>query len=154
MTLNNLSTAIPTGGVENDYNLTWTMNGVQYFTLFPVEPGGLVQAYDGQIVHLSLETRYQQLLASQRPPLSPSEFEESIRRSLVMEKLRASITDWLAVSDKELQEEYKRRNDKVKLAVVGFNADSFRPDVSASDQEISSYFEGHQADFRIPEKRS
>jgi peptidyl-prolyl cis-trans isomerase D len=99
------------------------------------------------------QTRYQQLLSAQRPPLTASEFEESVRRSLLMEKLRASITDWLAVSDKELQEEYKRRNDKVKLAVIAFNADSFRPDVSASDQEIASYFEGHQADFRIPEKR-
>jgi peptidyl-prolyl cis-trans isomerase D len=99
------------------------------------------------------QTRYQQLLAAQRPPLTTSEFEESVRRSLLMEKLRASITDWLAVSDKELQDEYKRRNDKVKLAVVAFNADSFRPDVSASDQEVASYFESHQADFRIPEKR-
>jgi peptidyl-prolyl cis-trans isomerase D len=99
------------------------------------------------------QTRYQQLLAAQRPPMAASEFEESVRRSLLMEKLRASITDWLAVSDKELQDEYKRRNDKVKLSVVAFNADSFRPDVSASDQEVASYFEGHQADFRIPEKR-
>ncbi|HUR33530.1 MAG TPA: peptidyl-prolyl cis-trans isomerase [Vicinamibacterales bacterium] len=99
------------------------------------------------------QSRYQQLLASQSPPLSTSDFEEGIRRSLVMEKLRASVTDWLSVSDKELQDEYKRRNDKIKLAVVAFNADSYRPDVSASDADVASYFEGHQADFRIPEKR-
>jgi len=99
------------------------------------------------------QTRYQQLLAAQSPPLSTSDFEEGIRRSLVMEKLRASVTEWLSVSDKELQQEYKNRNDKVKLAVVAFNADSFRPDVTASDADVASYFEGHQADFRIPEKR-
>ena len=46
---------------ENDYNVVWTFNGVQYFTQLAIEPGGAVQAYDGQIVHLSLETRYQQL---------------------------------------------------------------------------------------------
>jgi hypothetical protein len=61
ITVNNLSTTIPTGGVENDYNFVWTLNGVQYFTQLAVEPGGVVNAYDGQIVHLSLETRYQQL---------------------------------------------------------------------------------------------
>src|SRR6478672_12619994 len=33
------------------------------------------------------QARYQQLLASQSPPLSTSDFEESVRRSLVMEKL-------------------------------------------------------------------
>jgi peptidyl-prolyl cis-trans isomerase D len=99
------------------------------------------------------QTRYQQLLASQSPPLSTAEFEDSVRRSLVMEKLRASITDWLSMSDKELQQEYRHRNDKVKLSIVTFNADSYRPDVTASDGDIASYFEGHQPEFRIPEKR-
>jgi peptidyl-prolyl cis-trans isomerase D len=99
------------------------------------------------------QTRYQQLLAAQSPPLSTAEFEEGIRRALVMEKLRASVTDWLAVPDAELKAEYKRRNDKIKLAVVAFNADSYLPDVTAPDADVSSYFEGHQADFRIPEKR-
>jgi peptidyl-prolyl cis-trans isomerase D len=36
------------------------------------------------------EQRYQQLLRMQRPPLSPSDFEDGIRRSLTVEKLRAS----------------------------------------------------------------
>lgn len=99
------------------------------------------------------QTRYQQLLASQNPPLRTSEFEESIRRALTMDKLRASVTDWLAISDKELQDEYRKRNDKVKLAVVAFMADSFRPDVTVSDADVASHFESHKADFRIPEKR-
>ena len=99
------------------------------------------------------QTRYQQLLASQNPPLTTASFEESIRRSLVMEKLRSSVTEWLSVSDKELQEEYRRRNDKVKLAVVAFNADSYRPDVSASDADVATYFEAHKADFKIADKR-
>src|SRR5204863_276241 len=49
--------------------------------------------------------------------------------------------------------EYRRRNDKVKLAVVSFTADSFRPQVSATDAEIAPYFEAHKNDFKIPEKR-
>jgi hypothetical protein len=61
ITVSNLSTTIPTGGVENDYNFLWSLNGVQYFTQLAVEPGGIVAAYDGQVVHASLETRYQQL---------------------------------------------------------------------------------------------
>jgi hypothetical protein len=61
VTVGNFSTTIPTGGVENDYNVVWALNGVQYFTQLAVEPGGSVNAYDGQIVHASLETRYQQL---------------------------------------------------------------------------------------------
>ena len=99
------------------------------------------------------QARYQQILYSQNPPLTTQQFEEGVRRSLVLEKLRSSVTDWMSVSDKELQAEYKRRNDKVKLAVIAFNADSFRPDVTASDSDIATYFASQQADFRIPEKR-
>ena len=99
------------------------------------------------------EPRYQQLLRMQRPPMTPSEFEDNVRRGLAVEKLRASLTDWLSVPDKELEHEYRRRNDKVKLAVVSFTADSFRTQVTATDAEVASHFEGHKNDFKVPEKR-
>ena len=91
--------------------------------------------------------------ASQRPPLTPSEFEDSVRRSSTVEKLRASLTDWMSVSDKELEQEYRRRNDKVKLAVVSFTADSFRAEVTATDATSRRYFDAHKDDFKIREKR-
>jgi peptidyl-prolyl cis-trans isomerase D len=99
------------------------------------------------------EQRYQQLLRMQRPPMTAAQFEANVRRSLAVEKLRSSLTDWLSVADKELEQEYRRRNDKVKLAVVSFTADTFRPQVSATDAEVASYFDAHKNDFKIPEKR-
>jgi peptidyl-prolyl cis-trans isomerase D len=99
------------------------------------------------------ENRYRQLLQMQRPPMTPSEFEDNVRHGLAVEKLRSSLTDWLSVPDTELEKEYRRRNDKVKLAVVSFTADSFRSQVNASDAEVASYFDAHKNDFRIPEKR-
>jgi peptidyl-prolyl cis-trans isomerase D len=99
------------------------------------------------------EQRYQQLLRMQRPPMAAAEFEDSVRRQLTIEKLRASLTDWLSVSDKELEREYRRRNDKVKLAVVSFTADSLRSAAKATDADIAGYFDAHKADFKIPEKR-
>src|SRR5215813_1116265 len=68
------------------------------------------------------DVRYQQLLRMQRPPMTPSEFEDNVRRGLAVEKLRASLTAWLSVPDSELEREYRRKNDKVKLAVVTFSA--------------------------------
>src|ERR1043165_9938869 len=69
------------------------------------------------------ETRYRQLLQMQRPPPTPSGLEDNGRRGLPAEKRRASLTDCLSVADNELGWEYRRRNDKVKLAVVTFSAD-------------------------------
>src|SRR3954471_3684762 len=103
--------------------------------------------------HFIGDQRYQQLLRLQRPPLAPSDFESGIRRSLTVEKLRASLTDWLSIADKELEQEYRRRNDKVKLSVVGFLADTFRAQVPATDQEVAGYFAAHPTDFKIAEKR-
>ena len=99
------------------------------------------------------EQRYRQLLGMQNPPLTTTSFEDSIRRSLVVEKLRASVTEWMAIPDKEVEQEYRRRNDKVKLALVTFPTESFKPDVTATDAEIASHFEANKERFRIPEKR-
>ena len=99
------------------------------------------------------EARYVQLLRAQRPPTTPAEFESAIRRQLTLDKLRASLTDWLSMPDKEVDEEYRRRNDKVKLALVAFTADTFRSQVLPTDADVSAYFDGHKEDFRIPEKR-
>src|SRR5476651_1362472 len=60
------------------------------------------------------EARYQQMLRMQNPPLVPADFEDSIRRQLVVEKLRASLGDWLSTNNTDLEREYRRRNDKVK----------------------------------------
>jgi peptidyl-prolyl cis-trans isomerase D len=103
--------------------------------------------------HFIGEDRYRQLLRSQRPPVSIDEFESGLRRSIVIEKLRTALTDWMNVSDADLEKEYRRRNEKVKLQVVALSADKFRAQVTASDAEISSHFDAHKIDYRIGEKR-
>ncbi|HVH28456.1 MAG TPA: peptidyl-prolyl cis-trans isomerase [Vicinamibacterales bacterium] len=99
------------------------------------------------------EQRYQQLLRSQRPPMTPATFESAVRDEIVVDKLHALLTDWLSITDAEVEREYRVRNDKVKLAVIPFMAESFRAAATASDEEIGAYFNAHQAEFLIPEKR-
>ena len=89
----------------------------------------------------------------QNPPMSPSDFEEQIRRGVTLEKLHAALTNWITVSDKELEDEYRRRNEKVKLAVVSFPADKFREGIEATDAELNTYYEAHKNELKIPEKR-
>ena len=60
ITINNLSSVIPTGGGENDYQLVFTFGGTQYFTQLAVEQTGTVLAWDGQLVKVSLENKYLQ----------------------------------------------------------------------------------------------
>ena len=99
------------------------------------------------------EQRYRQLLQLQNPPMTAHDFEEQIRRSVTLEKLHAALSNWITVSDKELEDEYKRRNEKVKLAVVSFPADKFREGLDATDAELNAYYEAHKTELKIPEKR-
>ena len=99
------------------------------------------------------EQRYRQLLQLQNPPLTPHDFEEQIRRGITLEKLQAALTNWITVSDKDIEGEYKRRNEKVKLAIVSFPADKFREGLEATDAELSAYYDAHKNELKIREKR-
>jgi len=99
------------------------------------------------------EERYEQILLSQNPPITKSQFEGSMRRSMILDKLRSALTDWITVSDKDLEAEYRRRNEKVKMQVVALTADKFRSQVTVTDAELAPFFEAHKNDYRVGEQR-
>ena len=103
---------------------------------------------DGQFVGHDI---YEQVLRRQR--LTPEEFEENLRSALLVEKLRAAVTDWVAVSDADLEREYRRRNEKVKLELAVFTPETVQKDVNVTDAEVSAEFDKHKERYRVPEKR-
>ncbi len=99
------------------------------------------------------EDRYRAMLRMQRPPMTPGDFEELLRRELLHDKLQNAVTGWITVSNDEVDAEYRRRNEKVKLEVVSFQADAFKAGVTASDEEIQKQFDANKEKYRIGEKR-
>ena len=99
------------------------------------------------------EQRYEQILRSQVPPMTKGMFEDTLRRSLMMDKLRAALTDWMTVSDGDVEREFKQRNERVKLQVVALTADAFRGQVKVSDADVSAYFNDHKNEYRVGEQR-
>ena len=97
--------------------------------------------------------RYRQMLAMQEPPVREKDFEESVRRSITLEKLQAVVTNWITVSDAEAEAEFRKRNEKGKFAVVSFPVDKFRESVQVSDEEASRWFEERKDTYKMPEKR-
>src|SRR4029079_10832325 len=53
----------------------------------------------------------------------------------------------------DVETEFRKRNEKVKLAVVSFPADKFREGLTAGDDEIAKYFDEHKESYRIGQKR-
>jgi peptidyl-prolyl cis-trans isomerase D len=99
------------------------------------------------------EARYKQMLQANTPPLTVSEFEESLRRDLLRQKLRSALTDWMSVSDTDLEKAYHERNEKVKLQVVSLTAEKFRDKVTVTDADVAAYYEAHKPEYRIGEQR-
>jgi peptidyl-prolyl cis-trans isomerase D len=99
------------------------------------------------------EQRYRQILQANTPPMTPGEFEDGLRRDMLISKLRNTLTDWMAISNDELDRIYKERNERVKVQVVALTADTFRDKVSASDAEVSAWYDAHKAEYRVGEQR-
>ncbi len=66
-----------------------------------------------------------------------SDFEEQVRRSITVEKLQAALTNWITFPTPTSRPSYRKRNEKVKLAVVNFPADKFREGAAGTDAEIA-----------------
>ena len=99
------------------------------------------------------EASYRQLLQQQRPPLSPRQFEEEIRSEILVNRLQEAVTGWVRVSDAEIADEHRRRNERVRVDVVAFRAADFRGEVEATDDDVSLLFAEESATYEIPEKR-
>ncbi len=105
---------------------------------------------DGEFIG---EAAYLQMLRMQQPPMSPAEFEENVRRSLMLQRLQAALTDWITVSDDDVEREHVRRNERVRLSAISFRADDFREGLEATDDDVAALFEQNANDYLVPEKR-
>jgi peptidyl-prolyl cis-trans isomerase D len=99
------------------------------------------------------EQRYRQVLQFNNPPFTTTEFEDNLRRALLIEKLRTAVTGWVAITDGEVAEAYRRRNEKVKLDIVPVVADAFRNQVTVTDAELTAHFEKNKDSYRVGQKR-
>ena len=99
------------------------------------------------------EEAYVQMLRMQTPPMSPGQFEETVRRSLMLQRLQAAVTDWITVADEDLQREHVRRNERVRVSAISFRADDFREGIDATDEDVAALFETSPNDYLVPEKR-
>ena len=85
--------------------------------------------------------------------LNPRDFEESVRSDLLTEKLRLLITESPHVSDLELREEYRRRNESASLDVWFLTTASQRGEVEVTETEARDHYEAVPDAFEVPEQR-
>jgi len=81
------------------------------------------------------------------------EFEDLVGQGLLEEKFRELVTDGMTVSPAEVQQEFRRRNDKIKISYVVVKPEDLQSKIEASDADLSAYFEKNKARYNVPERR-
>ena len=95
--------------------------------------------------------RYQAILSQNN--LTMEEFESNVANEILNEKLKSLITAAVNVSDKDVEEEYKRRNEKAKLDYFVVDAAKLEGKATVTDQDQHEYYEKNKAKYSVPEKR-
>jgi peptidyl-prolyl cis-trans isomerase D len=95
---------------------------------------------------------YASVLAQQN--LTIPEFEATLRRQMLMMKLSHLAAEGVVVSPAEVEAEFKRRNEKVKLEYIALSRETYLPQVSVTREEILSDYQRNKTLFNVPEKRS
>jgi peptidyl-prolyl cis-trans isomerase D len=75
------------------------------------------------------------------------------RQQLLGQKLHALLTDGVMVTPAEVEREFRRRNETVKLEFVKVESGPFRAQSTATDQEVAARFEAQKERYRFPERR-
>ena len=85
--------------------------------------------------------------------LRVKDFEDQLRTQLLEERLRSLITDGVGVTPAEVEREFRRRTEQVRVEYAKVDADRFTDEINPTDEDIQARFTEHRESYRIPERR-
>ena len=104
---------------------------------------------DGKLISKDL---YSQVLGEQG--LSIEEFESAAAQQVLVNRLRDFVAASVVVSPLEVEQEFRRRNEKTKLDYVLMPTAKYTAEAQVGDAEAKDFFEKHRADYQLPEKKN
>ena len=96
---------------------------------------------------------YQQILQSQFNLTIP-QFEEQVRRLVLLTKLSQWVTAGVTVSPAEIEQEYRRRQEQARIEFVAFRPENFARSLSPAEDDLRAYFERNRDRYQVAERRS
>jgi peptidyl-prolyl cis-trans isomerase D len=95
---------------------------------------------------------YASLLAQQN--MTIPEFEGEMRRQLLITRLRDVALEGTIVTPQEIEQEFKKKNEKIKVEYVKITADKYKKESEPSLAEMQQNYELNKAQYTQPEKRN
>lgn len=104
---------------------------------------------DGKFIGM---TRYQSFV-NQQMGITTQEFEDQIRQSLLLQKIRAVVSDGVSVTPAEVHEAYDQHYMKAKIQYVVFDSSKFLKAVPVTDKDLEDYFKKNASQYEQKEQR-
>lgn len=84
--------------------------------------------------------------------VTPQEFEEQTVENLLVQKFEHLIRQTVRISDQEVFEDYKVKNENVRVEGIFVKPEKFEEQIQFTDEAISAYYETHKETFKTPER--
>jgi peptidyl-prolyl cis-trans isomerase D len=101
------------------------------------------------------DDRYSAFIANQFN-LPVAEFEDEIRQEIVIQRLQSLITAGVTVGDKDVRDDYRKSNIKIKFDYAVISADDLSKQINPADGELEKFFKDNAARYATaaPEERT
>ncbi len=95
-------------------------------------------------------------LVNERLNMSVPDFEENVRREIIIGRLKDYITAGVSVGDQEVRDSYRKQNIKIKFDYAVLSGDDLRKTINPSDTELEAFFKRSSARYAhgVPEQRA
>ncbi|MGH9351563.1 MAG: peptidylprolyl isomerase [Terriglobia bacterium] len=104
---------------------------------------------NGQFVDMqTYQDRVQQFTG-----MSVPQFEAQMRQSILLQKLRDTVTDEVQVTPEEVHQDFRERNEKTRISYVVLEPTQFFGAVQVTPQALNTYFLANHAKYKMPEQR-
>ncbi len=95
--------------------------------------------------------RYERILQANN--LTIQQFEKGIQRRIARDKLEHILTDGIFSSLDEVEQEYRNRNQEVRVQYVAIDPEEIAP-AEIEEEKLQEYYKDNQEKYRIGEKRA
>lgn len=86
--------------------------------------------------------------------MTVAQFEDALRQSMVADRFRHLVTDGISVTPAEIEQEFRRRNEKVTIQYALVKPTEIAATIQPTDAQLATYFNQNLAKYQIPEKRA
>ncbi len=82
--------------------------------------------------------------------INPKDYEESLKTSLYIDKLKARLFKNISVTDQEVKSFFEKNYTTVDIEFAQFDPAKFKKIVKVNDPALKDYYNKHKNDYRVP----